>query len=91
MRAKNEQTLTELDDRCAATGSQPARRRPAAIRCKLVYSPPESRRSITDAEANLGESEVREALLAKANFYVKIGDKARCTQQSPNRLCCACS
>ena len=34
-------------------------------------------RSITDAEANLGESEVREALLAKANFFVKIGDKAR--------------
>lgn len=33
--------------------------------------------SITDAETNLGESEVREALLAKANFFVKIGDKVR--------------
>jgi hypothetical protein len=89
MRAKNEQTLKELDDRCAATGSQPARRHPAAVLCTLVFSRPKSRRRITDAEANLGESEVREALLAKANFYVKIGDKARCTQESPSRLCCA--
>ena len=33
--------------------------------------------SVTDAVANLGESEVREALLAKAVHFVKIGDKAR--------------
>lgn len=30
---------------------------------------------IKDAEENLGDSEVREALLAKAEFFVKIGDK----------------
>jgi len=30
---------------------------------------------ITDAEANLGESEHREALLAKAEYLTKIGDK----------------
>lgn len=30
---------------------------------------------IKDTEENLGESEVREALLAKANFYHDIGDK----------------
>lgn len=30
---------------------------------------------IEDATENLGESEVREALLAKAIFYAKIGDK----------------
>mmetsp|Transcript_223 Transcript_223/g.728 ORF Transcript_223/g.728 Transcript_223/m.728 type:complete len:398 (-) Transcript_223:98-1291(-) len=30
---------------------------------------------IKDAEENLGESEVREALLAKANFLANIGDK----------------
>uniref|UniRef100_A0A061SAG0 26S proteasome regulatory subunit RPN7 n=1 Tax=Tetraselmis sp. GSL018 TaxID=582737 RepID=A0A061SAG0_9CHLO len=30
---------------------------------------------IKDAEENLGESEVREAMLARANFLAKIGDK----------------
>ena len=32
---------------------------------------------VADAVANLGETEVREALLAKATFFVKLGDKAR--------------
>lgn len=31
---------------------------------------------IADAEENLGESEVREAHLAKSLFYIRIGDKA---------------
>ena len=31
--------------------------------------------SIKDATENLGESEVREAFLAKAVFYARIGDK----------------
>lgn len=30
---------------------------------------------ITDAEENLGESEVREAYLAKSLYYIQIGDK----------------
>ena len=30
---------------------------------------------IADAEENLGESEVREAHLAKSLFYTRIGDK----------------
>lgn len=30
---------------------------------------------IADAEENLGESEVREAHLAKSLFYIRIGDK----------------
>lgn len=30
---------------------------------------------IADAEENLGETEVRESLLAKANYYNQIGDK----------------
>jgi len=30
---------------------------------------------IKDAETNLGESEIREALLAKAEYLTKIGDK----------------
>lgn len=32
---------------------------------------------IADAEANLGDSEVREALLAKAEYLVRIGDKEK--------------
>lgn len=31
--------------------------------------------SIVDAKENFGESEVREALLAKADYYNRIGDK----------------
>lgn len=34
---------------------------------------------LADAEANLGETEVREALLAKAEHYVHVGDKASAT------------
>lgn len=30
---------------------------------------------LTDAEENLGETEVFEALLAKADYYTQIGDK----------------
>ena len=30
---------------------------------------------IKDAEENLGESEIRDALLARADFYCRIGDK----------------
>lgn len=36
---------------------------------------------ITDAEENLGESEVREALLAKTLFYIRIGDKEKSLEQ----------
>lgn len=36
---------------------------------------------IADAEENLGESEVREALLAKALFYIRIGDKESSLEQ----------
>lgn len=36
---------------------------------------------ITDAEENLGESEVREALLAKALYYIRIGDKEKSLEQ----------
>lgn len=37
--------------------------------------------SIKDAQENLGESEVREALLAKALYFVKVGDKAQALEQ----------
>lgn len=36
---------------------------------------------IKDAEENLGESEVRDAYLARALFYIRIGDKVRPTLQ----------
>jgi len=32
---------------------------------------------VKDAEENLGESEIREALLARADFYCRIGDKEK--------------
>jgi 26S proteasome regulatory subunit N7 len=35
--------------------------------------------TIKDATENLGESEVREAFLAKAVFYARIGDKVHLT------------
>lgn len=36
---------------------------------------------IKDAEENLGESEVREAQLAKALFFIRIGDAEKATEQ----------
>jgi len=36
--------------------------------------------AITDAEENLGESEVREGYLARADFYCTIGDKDKAVQ-----------
>ncbi|CAL1397874.1 unnamed protein product [Linum trigynum] len=36
---------------------------------------------IADAEENMGESEVREAHLAKSLFYIRIGDKEKALEQ----------
>ncbi|KAJ7296613.1 hypothetical protein O6H91_Y112100 [Diphasiastrum complanatum] len=44
---------------------------------------------ITDAEENLGESEVREALLNKALFFVRIGDKVRVLNEN-SKDCLVC-
>lgn len=41
---------------------------------------------IADAEENLGESEVREAHLAKSLFFIRIGDKVRTDGGKPFRL-----
>lgn len=55
---------------------RPAPRQPcSALRVAALSAT--RRGSVADAVANLGETEVREALLAKATFFVKIGDKAR--------------
>ena len=37
---------------------------------------------IADAEENLGESEVREAHLAKSLLFIRIGDKVYCCYDS---------
>jgi hypothetical protein len=85
MQGRNTQTLKELDDRCAPPprGSCVKLAR-ACTACGALTCVPfpmrgavHSARSVSDAVANLGETEVREALLAKATFFVKIGDKAR--------------
>ena len=34
--------------------------------------------ALKDAQENLGDTEVRDALLAKAEYLTKIGDKVRC-------------
>ena len=34
--------------------------------------------AIADAEKNLGESEIRESMLTKAEYLCKIGDKVNC-------------
>ncbi|GLJ11204.1 hypothetical protein SUGI_0146480 [Cryptomeria japonica] len=36
---------------------------------------------VTDAEENLGESEVREAHLAKSLYYIRVGDKEKALEQ----------
>jgi len=36
---------------------------------------------VSDAEENLGESEVREAHLAKSLYYIRIGDKEKALEQ----------
>lgn len=78
MRAKNAQTLKELEDRCAAFSFVlPCADHTQRALAEHTLLHPCLCRSVTDAETNLGESEVREALLAKANFFVKIGDKVR--------------
>jgi hypothetical protein len=55
---------------------QPVRPRRASPLLLSLTAPTAVRRhSVADAVANLGETEVREAQLAKATFFVKIGDK----------------
>lgn len=38
---------------------------------------------LEDAEKNLGESEIRDAMMAKAEYLIRIGDKV-CFQSSQN-------
>lgn len=44
-------------------------------KCSLTYSFLSPLFRIADAEENLGESEVREAHLAKALYFIRISDK----------------
>lgn len=44
-------------------------------------------KALKDAEDNAGESEIREALVAKVNFFASIGDREKCLELS--RQCTA--
>lgn len=33
---------------------------------------------LEDAEKNMGESEIRDVMMAKAEYLIRIGDKVRC-------------
>lgn len=50
--------------------------------------------TIKDAQENLGESEVREGLLARAEFFCRIGERVRSPntkkQSSPTKKYCHC-
>lgn len=52
---------------------------------------------LEDAEKNLGESEIRDAMMAKAEYLIRIGDKVFCAGNlhlvrkdcmSSDRMCC---
>ncbi|CAI7866122.1 unnamed protein product [Closterium sp. NIES-54] len=47
----------------------------------LPPPPPPPPILIKDAEENLGESEVREAMLAKALYFIRVGDKDKALAQ----------
>ncbi|OIS96924.1 26S proteasome non-ATPase regulatory subunit 6 homolog [Nicotiana tabacum] len=52
-----------------------------AMRAKIADELKKLDEKIADAEENLGESEVREAHLAKSLFYIRIGDKEKALEQ----------
>ncbi|XP_031493369.1 26S proteasome non-ATPase regulatory subunit 6 homolog [Nymphaea colorata] len=52
-----------------------------AMRVKIEEEVKKLDEKIADAEENLGESEVREAHLAKSLFYIKIGDQEKALEQ----------
>ncbi|KAG6753180.1 hypothetical protein POTOM_043226 [Populus tomentosa] len=88
MRAKNEDELKNLDEK------EPyhVMRDPSAVKKELQMEIATLAHlivqmgfwlfyRIADAEENLGESEVREAHLAKSLFYIRIGDKDKALEQ----------
>ncbi|GLT29897.1 hypothetical protein SLA2020_047310 [Shorea laevis] len=52
-----------------------------SMRVKIEEEVKKLDEKIADAEENLGESEVREAHLAKSLFYIRIGDKEKALEQ----------
>ncbi|KAL8144234.1 hypothetical protein V2J09_017266 [Rumex salicifolius] len=53
----------------------------SSMRAKIEEELKKLDEKITDAEENLGESEVREAHLEKSLFYIRIGDKDKALEQ----------
>ncbi|KAL0650747.1 hypothetical protein Bca4012_093438 [Brassica carinata] len=88
MRASNEEELKKLDEKLMESNSSimiswcleldvtelcavfKIRGRLGGVRCRIA-----------DAEENLGESEVREAHLAKALYFIRISDKEKALEQ----------
>ncbi|KAM7483418.1 hypothetical protein LguiB_008001 [Lonicera macranthoides] len=80
MRAKIDDELKKLDENSKlAFGRKPLGRTWQLVLSTDIYLV--NLRRITDAEENLGESEVREAHLAKSLFYIRIGDKEKALEQ----------
>ncbi|KAK9054567.1 hypothetical protein SSX86_025646 [Deinandra increscens subsp. villosa] len=52
-----------------------------SMRAKIAEELKKLDEKIADAEENLGESEVREAHLAKSLFFIRIGDKEKALEQ----------
>ncbi|KAM7480124.1 hypothetical protein LguiA_028337 [Lonicera macranthoides] len=80
MRAKIDDELKKLDENSKlAFGRKPLGHTWQLVLSTDIYLVNLLR--ITDAEENLGESEVREAHLAKSLFYIRIGDKEKALEQ----------
>lgn len=61
---------------CSELGWQPDAARLAAMRAANATALEEHDAKIKDAEENLGETEVRDALAAKAEYLGRVGDRA---------------
>ncbi len=65
---------------CAQLGWPVDQAKLAAMREKNAEKLKELEEKILDAETNLGEQEVRDGLLAKAEYLTKLGDKEAATK-----------
>ncbi|KAK9117433.1 hypothetical protein Sjap_016380 [Stephania japonica] len=74
--------MAPLCERLAAEGVMEVRREDLeAMRARIEEELKKIDEKIADAEENLGESEVREAHLAKSLLYIRISDKEKALEQ----------
>ncbi|KAF9667983.1 hypothetical protein SADUNF_Sadunf15G0079600 [Salix dunnii] len=83
MRSKNEDELKKLDEKLVVNGLMKEACKNDSVKIQSIYVGVLFWLfyRIADAEENLGESEVREAHLAKSLFYIRIGDKEKALEQ----------